>query len=139
MTSSCAKFYQVEAEDGCYHIAAVNKVDLSDFSSWNLALKDDCYGLFPDYYVRVGLSGSSTTATPTSVKPTDGVSTPSPVREGTIKDCNKFYKCESGDTCYAIAKDNSVALCIYWFSPVSLSSLRQPTNLHVVTTALDVF
>jgi hypothetical protein len=33
----------------------------SDFYKWNPAVKNDCSGLWPDYYYCVGVSGPATT------------------------------------------------------------------------------
>ncbi|KND88571.1 hypothetical protein TOPH_06752 [Tolypocladium ophioglossoides CBS 100239] len=63
MTSKCGKFYLVKSGDGCYDIASANNIALSDLYSWNPALKGDCSGLYPDYYICVEEAGGSRTAT----------------------------------------------------------------------------
>ncbi|KJZ69800.1 hypothetical protein HIM_10818 [Hirsutella minnesotensis 3608] len=104
IVKDCGKFYKVKSGDGCYNIAQSNSIALSDLYSWNPALKGDCSGLFPDYYICVGRS-----ATPTTSKPPAN-STPTPVQDGMVKNCKKFYKVKSGDGCYNIAQSNSIAL-----------------------------
>ncbi|ATY65640.1 Peptidoglycan-binding Lysin subgroup [Cordyceps militaris] len=112
MVKNCNKFYKVKSGDGCYNIADSNGVALSDLYSWNPALKGDCSGLFPDYYLCVGVTSSSSgtpTTTPTTTTTPPGT-TPSPVQDGMVKNCDKFYKVKSGDGCYDIASSNGIAL-----------------------------
>lgn len=56
MVSNCNKFYDVVKDDGGYDIAAAYSIPLADFYSWNPAVKTDCSGLQPDFYVCVGLA-----------------------------------------------------------------------------------
>jgi len=55
MYGSCKKFYKVVSGDGCWAIADSNKIALDDFYKWNPAVKTDCSGLFPNFYVCVGI------------------------------------------------------------------------------------
>ncbi|ETS06285.1 LysM domain-containing protein [Trichoderma reesei RUT C-30] len=114
MVSNCNKFYYVIEGDGCYDIAAANGIALNDFYTWNPAVKNDCSGLFPDYYVCVGVTGTKPTST-TTLKTTttssgNGIATPTPTQTGMVKNCNKFYYVVSGDGCYDIAAANNIAL-----------------------------
>lgn len=73
MTSDCIRFYKVEPDDDCYDIAQDAGVALTDFYSWNPAVKDDCSGLQANEYVCIGKSGYATTITtgaPVPVTPT---------------------------------------------------------------------
>ncbi|KAK2032537.1 hypothetical protein LX32DRAFT_725836 [Colletotrichum zoysiae] len=54
MISGCRKFYFVQTDDGCWSIANSAGITLDDFYKWNPAV-GDCSGLWPDYYVCVGL------------------------------------------------------------------------------------
>ncbi|KAF7184584.1 hypothetical protein CNMCM7691_005768 [Aspergillus felis] len=111
MTTSCNKFYLVQPNDSCYGIAATSNIALPDFYSWNPALNGDCSGLYPDYYVCVGLVSSMTTTTTTTTTGTGGaVATPTPTQAGMVSDCTKFYLVQSGDGCYNIAAAEGVAL-----------------------------
>jgi hypothetical protein len=55
----------MQSGNGCYNIAANNRIALDELYTWNPALDGDYSGLWPDYYicVRVG----TTTATTTNV------------------------------------------------------------------------
>ncbi|PVH93333.1 carbohydrate-binding module family 50 protein [Periconia macrospinosa] len=55
MTRNCKRFYKVETDDGCWAIANSNQINLNDFYAWNPAVKTDCSGLFPGYYVCIGV------------------------------------------------------------------------------------
>lgn len=111
----CSKFYKVMSGDGCYDIAAANNVALSDFYSWNPAVKSDCSGLFPGYYVCVatGSPTSTSDSSTTATQPT-GAATPSPVQDGIVSDCTKFYDVMSGDGCYNIASTNNIQLSDFY-------------------------
>ncbi|KAL7817794.1 carbohydrate-binding module family 50 protein [Trichoderma gracile] len=113
MVKNCNKFYDVVSGDGCYDIAADNGIALNDFYAWNPAVKTDCSGLWPDYYVCVGTTGTkptSTTLKTTTTKSGNGIPTPTPTQAGMVKNCDKFYYVVSGDGCYDIAADNNIAL-----------------------------
>jgi len=55
MTGKCNKFYMVKKDDSCYNIAEDNGVALKQLYSWNPALEGDCSGLYPNYYICVGV------------------------------------------------------------------------------------
>lgn len=55
MVSDCDTFYYVQSGDGCWTIANEYGISLDDFYVWNPAVNDDCSGLWPDYYVYVGI------------------------------------------------------------------------------------
>ncbi|PLB53269.1 hypothetical protein P170DRAFT_404258 [Aspergillus steynii IBT 23096] len=55
MISGCKSFYFVQSGDSCYDIAADNGIALDTLYLWNPALNGDCSGLWPDYYICVGL------------------------------------------------------------------------------------
>ncbi|KAL4940605.1 hypothetical protein BDV06DRAFT_223901 [Aspergillus oleicola] len=84
MISTCTTFYKVQSDDGCWAIANDHGIALDDFYAWNLAVKSDCSGLLPTYYVCVGVdqppaspTSSSATAesTSTSTRTSTGTST----------------------------------------------------------------
>ncbi|KAJ5036790.1 hypothetical protein NUH16_004669 [Penicillium rubens] len=112
MVSNCNKFYDVVNDDGCYNIAAANSIALDDFYTWNPAVKTDCSGLQPDFYVCVGVTAMATTTatiTTTTSAPT-GLTTPTPTQSGMVSNCNNFYDVVKNDGCYDIAAANSIAL-----------------------------
>lgn len=114
MASNCGKFELVSPNAGCYDIAAANSISLSDFYSWNPALNGDCSGLYPDYYVCVGLLSG---ATPTT-RSTGGSTTPTPTQSGMASHCNRFYLVQKDDGCADIASAESISLSdLYSWNP----------------------
>ena len=55
MTKNCKKFYLVKSGDGCWAIANANSISLDNFYAWNPSVKTDCSGLWPTYYVCIGV------------------------------------------------------------------------------------
>lgn len=109
MTTSCGAFYFVkETDTSCTDIAASHDIAIGKLYTWNQALNGDCTGLWPDYYICVGLSGSMTASTTTS----GGVAviTPTPTQAGMVRTCKTFYYVKSGDGCQAIATEYGIAL-----------------------------
>ncbi|KAM7185749.1 LysM domain containing protein [Naviculisporaceae sp. PSN 640] len=63
MTTSCRRFYKVQADDGCWAIANSARIDLNtEFYVWNPDV-GACENLWLDYYVCIGVSGPVTTIT----------------------------------------------------------------------------
>lgn len=74
MVSNCVEFYLVVTDDDCWSIANDHSISQADLYAWNPAVGNDCAGLWPDYYICVGVEGTTTstptsTATPTSTEP----------------------------------------------------------------------
>lgn len=111
MVNDCDKFYLVQDGDNCATIAKDNGISLSQFTTWNPEVGAGCTGLWVEYYVCVSKIGSTPTmTTTTSTKPTNGITTPTPILPGMVKDCDKFHMVEDGDNCAAIAKANGISL-----------------------------
>jgi hypothetical protein len=49
------RFYHIVSGDGCWDIAADAGIVLADFYAWNLAVGTSCAGIWPNYYVRIGI------------------------------------------------------------------------------------
>ncbi|PNP85446.1 hypothetical protein FNYG_01275 [Fusarium nygamai] len=112
MASNCDSFYKVKGSDGCWAIAHDNNIDLDDFYKWNPAVKSDCSGLQPNFYVCVGVQ-SKPTSVPTrstGTSSSSGLVTPTPTQTGMVKGCKSFYQVHSGDGCWDIAHDNKISL-----------------------------
>lgn len=115
LTSNCDDFYLVVSGDGCYDIAADNGISLDDFYDWNPAVGDDCSGLWPNYYVCVGISTTAPTTTTTSKATTttssgNGITTPTPTQAGMVSNCDTFHLVVSGDGCYDLAASAGITL-----------------------------
>ncbi|KAF3935428.1 Autolysin [Dactylellina cionopaga] len=119
MNSNCNKFYLVKSGDGCDPIARQFGISLANFYAWNPAVKNDCSGLWPDYYVCISLIGSTpTTTTKTTTTTAGGIITPTPTQSGMVKNCKKFHFVQTGQTCEPIQKQYSVTLAqLYAWNP----------------------
>lgn len=69
-----------------------------------------CVSLWTEYYVCVGIIGTSTTTKTTTTRSGNGVATPTPVQTGMIRTCKKFHLVVKGDGCYDIAAAAKVKL-----------------------------
>ncbi|CAN9295869.1 unnamed protein product [Alternaria alternata] len=102
MVSNCKTFHFVESGDNCGTMAEKYGIGTADVISWN-GLNNACTNLWQDTYACVGIIGGSPSPSPTTSVPSgNGVSTPTPVQPRIVKNCNKFFFVESGDTCDVI-------------------------------------
>ncbi|KAK6502102.1 hypothetical protein TWF481_009911 [Arthrobotrys musiformis] len=125
MVGNCNKFYFVRADDGCQTIASSSGIPLAKLYEWNPALNGDCTGLWASVYICIGTTTYSATLTTTTKSTTtkttsstttrnNGVTTPSPIQDGMITSCNKFYFVKSGDGCVSIASQFGVVLSTFY-------------------------
>jgi LysM repeat protein len=109
MTGNCNGFYLVRSGDGCFDIAAAAGIALNDFYSWNPAVRSDCSGLQPNFYVCTRLIG-----TPTTTTRGNGVATPTPTQTGMVTNCDTFHRVVSGDECAVIASRAGITLANFY-------------------------
>jgi hypothetical protein len=111
----------------------------------NTQLNSECTNLLSGYAYCValvnGTATGDTTTGGTSTSPS--VVTPTPTQEGMAKNCNQFYKVQSGDGCYAIATQYSISLDdFYAYNPAvgqDCSKLYPDTFVCVgITKSCDV-
>ncbi|KAK3175840.1 hypothetical protein K4F52_009947 [Lecanicillium sp. MT-2017a] len=119
MVGNCEEFHHVEQGQSCATIVSKYEIAISDFVKWNDVGGLDCTGLWADVYVCISVIGGSQNP-PTTTDPGNGIPTPSPVREGMVKNCNDFYLVKSGDGCASIAKEVGIPLeDFYEWNPAS--------------------
>ncbi|KAE8392341.1 hypothetical protein BDV23DRAFT_171054 [Aspergillus alliaceus] len=97
LTSSCNAFYYVQKDDSC----------------WATAAKTNCSGLQPNYYVCVGVVGSTApiiTSKTATASPTTTTAPHSPQQSGISSDCNNYYFVEAGDERAFIAAKHGITL-----------------------------
>ncbi|SPJ85292.1 uncharacterized protein FTOL_11073 [Fusarium torulosum] len=109
MVKNCEKFHQVKSTTTCSSIESYYKVPLGTFLSWNPAVGKDCGYLLTNYWVCVATIGwkpptKTTTKAPTATKPANGISTPTPIQSGMVRNCKKFHMVKSTTTCDSIQK-----------------------------------
>ncbi|KAM0424886.1 hypothetical protein ACHAPT_009942 [Fusarium lateritium] len=100
MVSNYNKFHLVSKTTTCTSIQNYYKISLEDFGKWNPAVGSKCTGLWADYHVCIGVIGG--TPTPTTTKPGNGISTPTPIQAGMVSNCNKFHLVSKTTTCTSI-------------------------------------
>ncbi|KAH7311957.1 LysM domain-containing protein [Rhexocercosporidium sp. MPI-PUGE-AT-0058] len=105
MVKNCDRFYKVKSGDTCAKISASNGVTVQQLTTWNPAVKSDCSAMWLDYYICTSIVGHTPT-TPTTA--TNGITTPTPIQTNMVKNCDRFYKVKSGDTCAKISASNGV-------------------------------
>jgi LysM repeat protein len=76
---------------------------LSNFYTWNPAVKTDCSGLQANEYVCVGVESTRT-----------GVTTPYLVQTGMVSTCDKFYKVVADDSCVNIANEYGISMSSFY-------------------------
>ncbi|KAF4494398.1 Autolysin [Fusarium agapanthi] len=101
ITKSCNKFHLVKSTTTCNSIKNYYKIPLKDFDSWNPAVGTNCQSLLIDYWVCVGVVGWTA---PTPTTPSNGITTPTPIRTCMTKNCNNFHTIKSITT-YASIQD----------------------------------
>ncbi|KAJ6151669.1 hypothetical protein N7470_006797 [Penicillium chermesinum] len=90
-TARCNKYHYVVANDTCPAVVKRYGITLTDFYSWNPGVGPDCRTLKTEYYVCVGVSGTST--------PTNTMGTTSATATTT-----------AGDQCFDLAKKYNITL-----------------------------
>ena len=103
--------------DGCSAIAAQFGVTLDKFLKWNPLAGEDCLGLWKDTYACVSIIGeeatpvSSTPTKPSSTKPANGISTPTPLQPQIVDNCDNFhFVVKNKDNCQSIATQHGITL-----------------------------
>jgi hypothetical protein len=140
MVSNCNKFHTVKSTTTCRGILDYNKISLADFIKWNPDVGKDCSNLWLGTHACVGVVGSTptlTTTTKPSPQPTkgNGISTPLPIQDGMVSNCNKFHAVKSTTTCRGILDYNKITLAdfVKWNPDVGkdCSNLWQGTHACV--------
>ncbi|KAF3903844.1 hypothetical protein ABW20_dc0100423 [Dactylellina cionopaga] len=109
MVGNCNKFYLVKPGEACNSIATTANIPLSLLYKWNQALNSDCSGLWANVYICIGTTDFKPTP-PTTTSANNGVSTPTPIQNGMVQNCNKFYNVKPGDSCDPISRNNGISL-----------------------------
>ncbi|KAF5574929.1 Autolysin [Fusarium subglutinans] len=88
--------------EGCATVASKNGVSLAEFYKWNTKVGSACSALYTDAYTCVSVIGHNAATSVQTTKPSNGIKTPSPIQDGTTKDCEKFHLVKSTTTCASI-------------------------------------
>ncbi|KAI2465892.1 hypothetical protein F4781DRAFT_374999 [Annulohypoxylon bovei var. microspora] len=113
--ATCDKFAETQSGDGCETFAARNNITPAHLYEWNSVLGvngANCNTkLLGDEWYCVGVSGSSTTTTPTSTVQTSTstvVTAPGATQTGIVSNCNKFAEATPGQGCFDFAAANGI-------------------------------
>src|SRR5688572_31934633 len=121
MVANCNKFQFVKKGQTCSAVLSDAQISLAQLYEWNSSVEKDCSGLWAEVYVCVGVVGQATTTSappPTSTAPGNGIATPTPIQEGMVGNCNKFYFVKEGQTCSSVLSENGVSLAqLYQWNP----------------------
>ncbi|PYH91868.1 LysM domain protein [Aspergillus ellipticus CBS 707.79] len=114
LISTCDEYYYVEKGDTCYNIQnSYMDFTLDEFYTWNPSISSGCSGLQPDYYVCVGVAGSTTTATATTTASSSSASD-EPQQTGLVANCDNYYYVEKGDSCSAILTEFDITMADFY-------------------------
>lgn len=114
IVDNCDAFYFVPKDAGCQAIADANGITLAQFLAWNPQAGSNCNGLWAEAYACVSIIGHTPTTTtapqPTSTKPPNGITTPTPTQPNMVDNCDAFYFVPKNEICTTIAQKNGITL-----------------------------
>ncbi|KAF5664495.1 hypothetical protein FHETE_7086 [Fusarium heterosporum] len=142
MVANCNKFHFVQSTTTCQGILNYNKISLENFAKWNPDVGKDCSNLWKGTNACVGVIGfTPSLTTTTKPKPAatttkgNGITTPTPIQEGMVSNCNKFHFVQSTTTCQGILSCNKITMADFtkWNPAVGkdCSGLWKGTNACV--------
>lgn len=157
IAKNCNKFHLVKKTITCPSIENYYKLPLSHFLVWNPAIGKDCSGFWTDYWVCISVEGykpaMTITAKPTTIKPVNGIQTPSTIQNGMVENSEKFHQVKSTTTCTsienyynlpfvtfllwnpAVGKDCKSLLVNYWVCVITMG-WKPPTKTTTKATAI---
>ncbi|KAH8178523.1 hypothetical protein LIA77_00042 [Sarocladium implicatum] len=121
MVNNCNKFHFVKQGQACSTVLSEAQISLAQLFEWNSSVNKDCSGLWAEVYVCVGVVGQATTtsaAPPSTTTAGNGIATPTPIQEGMVGNCNKFYFVKDGQTCSSVLAESGLSLAqLYRWNP----------------------
>ncbi|CCC12068.1 hypothetical protein SMACR_02289 [Sordaria macrospora] len=123
---TCTWWHVAESSDSCASIVSSYGITSEQFARWNPSVATACKLTAGNSYciennfgqdeppqpstsspTLIGTTTVSTTASPTTG---NGISTPTPIQEGMVGNCNKFHFVQSGQGCTTIGSTYGVSL-----------------------------
>ncbi|PMD34386.1 carbohydrate-binding module family 50 [Hyaloscypha variabilis F] len=108
ITSACDEYYVTVSGDSCASIEAAYSITFAEFYAWNPAIGSDCTDLWLDEAYCVGVSGSASATTTSSLTP------PAPTQSGITSACTEYYVTVTGDSCAAIEAAYSITFAEFY-------------------------
>lgn len=139
MVTNCNRFHLVVTGEGCATMQTKYGITLAQLVAWNPAIQSDCSSLWLNTHACVGVIGGTTTTNPTTTTtaPGNGISTPTPIQDNMVKNCDRFHKVVANDQCGAIATKYDIPLAnFYTWNPAvgnTCASLWLDTHVCVRT------
>ncbi|KAH6687771.1 hypothetical protein F5X68DRAFT_239179 [Plectosphaerella plurivora] len=133
MVSNCNKFYKIKDGDNCDKIASAHKIPVTVIPKWNSVGGAACTALWKDSYACVSTVGYVAPTPTTTTSAGNGIATPQPTQPGMVKNCDRFVKVASGQTC-AVIGANAVVLAqriINWNTGVGAQCTGLQANVYV--------
>ncbi|RYP64944.1 hypothetical protein DL770_009099 [Monosporascus sp. CRB-9-2] len=141
LIDTCDKFYFAVNGDTCDKIvkAQGNVFAFAVFFKWNLAVGEDCSGLWAETHYCVAVPGTLTASpTTTPPSPTDDPK-PNPAKDGLVDTRTKFYLAVAGDTCDKTVKAHgtfTLADFIEWNPAAPGAPTARPTTAKPPPTTM---
>lgn len=118
MVENCDGFHFVERDQSCDAIAKKFGITRAQFVKYNPEVGDDCRFMWADVYVCVHVIGTTPTPTPTTMSTTtktgNSVTTPTPIQDKMVSNCNKFQFVEEKMTCQSILNQYKISLAQFY-------------------------
>ncbi|KAH6688597.1 hypothetical protein F5X68DRAFT_168525 [Plectosphaerella plurivora] len=132
MVSNCNKFHYIKTTTTCQSLMEYYSLAWADLYSWNPAFEADCGNLWSGTYACVGVTGSTTKPTTTTAAG-NGITTPTPIQEGMVKNCDKFHLVKTTTTCQSLMDYFGISWAnLYKWNPAIGSSCQSLwANTHV--------
>ncbi|KAG7139404.1 LysM domain-containing protein like [Verticillium longisporum] len=98
-------------------------ITMQDFLRWNPSITSSCGNFLNGRSYCVEASGeeppvpgtpTTTTAPATTTKPSNGITTPQPIQDGMVGNCNKFHYISEGDRCQDILSYQKITLADFF-------------------------
>lgn len=113
MVDNCNKFHYVTPTTTCQAVLDYYKISLADFVKWNPAIGEDCTNMWAGTNACVSAKGYTSSLT-RDIKPNlvvdNGVTIPSPIQAGLVKNCVKFHYIGAGTTCYEVLQHYNITM-----------------------------
>ncbi|EGY17220.1 LysM domain-containing protein [Verticillium dahliae VdLs.17] len=121
--AKCSWWWDNEGQIPCANMPAEWGITMQDFLRWNPSITSSCGNFLNGRSYCVEASGeeppvpgtpTTTTAPATTTKPSNGITTPQPIQDGMVGNCNKFHYISEGDRCQDILSYQKITLADFF-------------------------
>jgi LysM domain len=136
MIGTCTAFYLVKQNDGCWAIANQYNISLDNFVAWNLDVKSDCSGSWPNYYVCVGVKWKYRPRKPGSALGV-GVKTRKTCWQIINKNTSIPFSHLQGSYCSGTGFSNKTILIMTFDESPATECRQHAVNTHFLSSIMD--